>query len=109
METEPDRTPIRVLIVDDHPMFAEGLHLLLRGEDDITVVGTVGRGEEAVAVAERTLPDVALVDIDLPGIDGIETTARLRQLPGDTQVVVITAYQAPEMMAKAVEAGARGF
>jgi two-component system, NarL family, response regulator LiaR len=101
--------PIRVLIVDDHPMFAEGLQLLLRGEDDITVVGVVGRGEEAIALAERSHPQVALVDIDLPGMDGIQTTERLRDLREDLQVVIITAYQEPEMMAKAVGAGACGF
>jgi len=101
--------PIRVLVVDDHRMFAEAVELLLRGEDGIDMVGGVGSGEEALEQFRHDPPDVALVDFDLPGIDGIETTRLIKEMSPATQVVIITAFQEPEIVAGAVEAGASGF
>jgi len=101
--------PIRVLIVDDHRMFSQALELLLRGEDDIQVVGSAATGEEALEMCRSFPVDVALVDIDLPGIDGVEVTSRLRESHPEVRVVVITAFQAPSVMARAVKAGASGY
>jgi two-component system, NarL family, response regulator LiaR len=101
--------PVRVLVVDDHRMFAQALELLLGGEAGIDMVGAVGSGEEALEVAHRDPPHVALVDIDLPGMDGIETTRRLKELAPSIQVVIITAFQHPQVVARAIEAGACGF
>jgi DNA-binding NarL/FixJ family response regulator len=100
---------ITVLVVDDHKMFAEAIDLLLGGQEGIEIIGSVGTGEEAVAVASTRLPDVVLMDIDLPGIDGIETTRQVRQVAPDAQVIVITAFQDPSMIAAAVQAGASGY
>jgi DNA-binding NarL/FixJ family response regulator len=99
----------RVLIVDDHRMFSQALELLLRGEDGIQVVGSAATGEEALEMCDAMEVDVALVDIDLPGIDGVAVTAHLRETHPDIHVVVITAFQAPSVMARAVKAGASGY
>jgi DNA-binding NarL/FixJ family response regulator len=101
--------PIRVLIVDDHRMFSQALELLLRGEDDIQVVGSAQTGEEALAMCRDVAVDVALIDIDLPGMDGVAVTARLQEAHPEIHVVVITAFQAPNVMARAVNAGASGY
>src|SRR6266542_1617414 len=101
--------PIRVLIVDDHRLFSQALGLLLRGEDGIEVLGAVETGEEALEFCRDNEIDVALVDIDLPGMDGIAITAQLQKLRPEVRVVVITAFQHPDVISRAVAAGARGY
>jgi DNA-binding NarL/FixJ family response regulator len=101
--------PIKVLIVDDHRMFSQALELLLRGEEGIKVVGAAATGEEALAMCDELAVDVALVDIDLPGMDGVAVTSNLREHHPEVRVVVITAFQAPNVMARAVQAGASGY
>jgi DNA-binding NarL/FixJ family response regulator len=101
--------PIRVLIVDDHRLFSQALELLLRGEESIKVVGSAATGEEALEMCSTTAVDVALVDIDLPGMDGIAVTSRLLASHPDIRVVVITAFQQPNVIARAVRAGASGY
>ena len=100
---------LHVLVVDNHLMFAEAIKLLLANEDGIEIEGTVGTGEEAVELAGQTCPEVVLMDIDLPGIDGIEATRQIRAISPQTQVVVVSAFQQASVMARAVEAGAAGF
>jgi DNA-binding NarL/FixJ family response regulator len=99
----------RVLVVDDHLMFAEAIKLLLANEDGIEIAGTVGTGEDAVELARETCPEVVLMDIDLPGIDGIEATRQIRAICPQTQVVIVSAFEQASVMARAVEAGAAGF
>jgi len=99
----------RILLVDDHRMFAQAVRLLLQGEDDMEAVETAGSAEEALALAERICPDVVLMDIDLPGLDGIEATRLIRRRCPSSCVVVITALRDEELIGRAVEAGARGF
>ncbi len=101
--------PIRVLIIDDHRMFADALQLLLGGEDDIDMAAAASTAEEALEVAGTVLPDVVLMDIDLPGIDGIEATRILRQRQPQARVVIITAFQQPDVIASAIDAGASGY
>lgn len=100
---------ISVLVVDDHRMFAEAIELLLGGREGIEIVGTVGTGEEAVELVKHRAPNVVLMDIDLPGIDGIETTRQIRAEAPDAQVIVITAFQEPGTIASAIQAGASGY
>jgi len=101
--------PIRVLVVDDHRLFSQALGLLLRSEPDIQVLGAVETGEDALRFCRHTEVDVALVDIDLPGMDGVAVTTRLGEIRPDVRVVVITAFQHPDVVARAVRAGARGY
>jgi DNA-binding NarL/FixJ family response regulator len=101
--------PIKVLIVDDHRMLAEALEALLAGEDGLEAMGTAGTADEALEMCRRGCPDVALMDIDLPGTNGIEATARLLEICPEARVVTITALQDQELLAEAVRAGASGF
>jgi DNA-binding NarL/FixJ family response regulator len=98
-------TAIRVVLADDHPVVREGLRGMLTAEPDIEVVGEAASGPEAVALAERLHPDVVLMDLRMPGGDGVAAT---RQLAGIT-VVVLTTYDSDADILRAVEAGAAGY
>jgi len=98
-----------MFIVDDHRLFNQAMKLLLRGEEANQVVGAAETGEGALEFCRESPVDVALVDIDLPGMDGIAATRLLRELQPGPQVVVITAFQQPEVIAEAVRAGACGY
>ena len=84
--------PLRILVADDEPLASERLGLLLARVDDVTLVGTAHDGTEAVALAERTAPDVVMLDIAMPGLDGIEVARALSRLPRSPAVVFVTAY-----------------
>jgi DNA-binding NarL/FixJ family response regulator len=100
---------IRVLLVDDHRMFAQAVRVLLQGEEGLEIAGTARSAEEALALVERVCPDVVVMDIDLPGLDGIEATRKVRERCPETGVVVITALRDESLITQAVEAGAHGF
>jgi two-component system, NarL family, response regulator DesR len=100
---------IRVLLAEDQAMVRGALASLLGLEDDIEVVAEVGRGDEVLAAARTVAPDVALLDIGLPGLDGLEVAALLRaQLP-ELRVVMLTTFNRPGYLRRAMEAGAAGF
>ncbi|GAA4262880.1 response regulator transcription factor [Dactylosporangium darangshiense] len=102
---------IRVLIVDDQPLIRSGFRALLGAEDDIEVVAEAGDGAEGVALAQRHRPDVALVDVRMPVVDGIEATRRIAADPAldGVHVVVLTNYGLDEYVLEALRAGAAGF
>jgi DNA-binding NarL/FixJ family response regulator len=101
--------PKRILIADDHTLFAEALEALLVGDDRIAVVGRANNGREAVQLASSLLPDVVLMDISMPVMDGIEATGRiLAQLP-TARVLVLTGSDAPQDVDAARRAGASGY
>src|SRR6202044_681804 len=85
------------------------LAALLNLEDDIEVIGEVGRGDELVAVVERLTPDVALVDIEMPGLDGLAATATLTAVVPEVHVLILTTFGRPGYLRRAMEAGALGF
>jgi len=100
---------ITVLIVDDHPLVRAGLRGLLSATDDLIVVAEAGDGETAVAFALDAAPDVVLMDLSMPGIDGVETTRRiLRARPG-TPVVILTSFQGEARVTEAMRSGAIGY
>lgn len=102
---------IRVVIVDDHEIVRTGFVALVQAEPGLTVIGTAGRGDDAIKVITRTVPDVVLMDVRMPGLDGIEALSRLRANPAlnDVQVIVLTTFGLDEYVFGALRAGARGF
>jgi DNA-binding NarL/FixJ family response regulator len=101
--------PLAVLIVDDHPVVREGLRGMLAAEPAIQVVAEAASGAEAVVMARRHRPDVVLMDLRMPGGDGVQATAGIiAALPG-TRVVVLTTYETDADIVRAVEAGATGY
>lgn len=100
---------IRVLIVDDQPIFREGLRVVLSMFDDLEVVGEAGDGEEALSVCRELSPDVVLMDMKMPKLDGVATTRHLRtQLP-TTRVVALTTFDDDEYVLEGLRAGALGY
>ena len=100
---------IRVLIADDHPLFRDGLRVLLESAGDIDVLGEATTGEEAVALALDLRPDVALMDINMPGLNGIEATRRIIQVEPDVRVLMLTMLEDDASIFAALRAGARGY
>jgi len=101
--------PIRLLIVDDHAVMRTGLKLFLMAFDDLDLVGEAANGEEAVHLCDRTRPDVVLMDLAMPGMDGATATRAIRRQHPDTQVIVLTNYQDVDLVQQALQAGAIGY
>ena len=101
--------PIRVFIVDDHDLLRVSLSVFFETVDDMTLVGEAKNGEEAVEKCKQLQPDVAIVDLHLPGIDGIATTRLIRQHCADTRVLMLTYLIDEAGIAAAMDAGASGF
>ena len=99
-------TPIRVLVVDDHRIVRDGLGLIISREKDIEVVASAGSGEEAVAAFRRQRPDVVLMDLQLPGMSGVEAIRAIRGIDADARIVVLTMYDGDEDIYRALEGGA---
>jgi len=100
---------IRVLLVDDQLLVRAGFRLVIDSQPDLTVVGEVGDGRTAVAEASRLRPDLVLMDVRMPVMDGIEATRRITALPDPPKVVVLTTYDVDEHALAAIRAGAGGF
>ncbi|MFK4145491.1 response regulator [Streptomyces sp. NPDC004065] len=102
-------TAIRLLLVDDDPLVRAGLALMVGGAGDIEVVGEAADGAEVEALVDRTRPDVVLMDVRMPGVDGLTATERLLARAQAPQVVVLTTFHADEQVLRALRAGAAGF
>ncbi len=101
--------PIRVLVVDDHPVVRTGVRGMLASHADFDVVGEASDGEEAVEQAGALAPDVVLMDLRMPGVDGVEATRRIRAAHPAVEILVLTTYDTDDDIVRAVEAGAVGY
>ncbi|UAB90090.1 response regulator transcription factor [Ruegeria sp. SCSIO 43209] len=100
---------IRVLIVDDHPMVAEGIQSLLESYDEIEVVGTLSNGQEAVDRATHLQPDVILMDLNMPGLSGLNATEIILERLPKTRVLILSMHDSPEYISTALSHGAKGY
>ena len=106
---DPLTPGVRVLLVDDDPLVRAGLRMILSSADDLEVVGEAGDGAEAVGAVRTHRPDVVLMDIRMPGTDGLTATAAVTALPEPPKVVVLTTFGVDDYVFRALEAGAAGF
>ena len=101
--------PVKVMIVDDHNLVREGLKAVFAQGDEIDVVGEAGSGEEAIEMVEKVKPDVILMDISMPGINGIQATKQIRDKHPDAKIVILTMLDQEGYMYEAIKAGATGY
>jgi DNA-binding NarL/FixJ family response regulator len=104
----PD-APIKVLCVDDHPLVRKGIASILANESDMRLVGEAGNGQEAVELFRLHHPDVTLMDLRMPSMDGIETTRAIRREFPDARIIALTSYDGDQDIYRALEAGVRGY
>ena len=101
--------PIRVLIADDHALFREGVHAIFKSVPDIEIVGEAGTGKEAMTLASDLKPDVILMDIQMPDLNGVEATQRILETEPDTGIIIVTMLEDDDSLFSAMRVGARGY
>ena len=100
---------ISLMLVDDHPLFRQGLRRVLEAEQDMEVIIEVADGDEALRMAKQLAPDVVVMDINLPGMNGLQVTRELKSVMPDMAVIMLTAYHDDEQIFHAVRAGAAAY
>jgi DNA-binding NarL/FixJ family response regulator len=101
--------PIRILIADDHPVVRDGLAAILGTQPDFQVVGEAANGEQAIQLALQAQPEVIFLDLEMPGMDGVEVLRKVRQANPATRVIIFTVFDTDERIMSAVKAGAMGY
>ena len=101
--------PIRILLVDDHKIVRQGVRAFFDAHEEIDVIGEAGSGEEAIKLVEERIPDVVLMDLIMPGMDGVEATRLTKNISPRTQIVVLTSYHDDEHIFPALQAGALSY
>jgi DNA-binding NarL/FixJ family response regulator len=109
MDTNPSTNPIRVLCADDHPLVRKGIAALLVNESDMVLVGEAGNGREAVEMFRRLTPDVTLMDLRMPVMDGLAALKEIRQEFPDARIIALTSYDGDQDIYQAIDAGVRGY
>jgi DNA-binding NarL/FixJ family response regulator len=104
-----DRCPIRVLSVDDHPLFREGVAALLAGQSDLTLIAEASNGREAVEQFRRHRPDVTLMDLQMPEMNGVDAMVAICEEFPSARIIVLTTYVGDALVLRALKAGARGY
>jgi DNA-binding NarL/FixJ family response regulator len=107
--TQTMTTPLRVLCADDHPLVRKGIASILANETDVVLVGEAGSGEEAVEQFRKLKPDVVLMDLRMPDMNGIEATRIIRGEAPETKIIALTSYDGDQDIYRAIEAGVRGY
>lgn len=104
-----NNTPIRLLVADDHPLLRDGIAAMIEAHDDILLVGEAADGQQAVERFAELRPDVTLMDLQMPGLNGIEAIQAIRRQFADARIAVLTTYSGDARALQAVQAGARGY
>jgi DNA-binding NarL/FixJ family response regulator len=107
--SKPANSPIRILIVDDHPVVCTGLTSMLSAQPGLDIVGSAASGEEALAIVKRDAPDLLLLDLRMPGMDGIGVLQALKRVPAAPRVIILTSFDKDEDIYRAIRAGAQGY
>ena len=101
--------PIRILVADDNPVLRRGIRLILDSVNDVKIVGEAEDGNEAIALVESLTPDVVIMDVSMPHLNGLEATEHIRSMATDTQILILTMHKNATFVRRALRSGARGY
>lgn len=104
-----NKNPLRIVVADDHELVRRGIRDLLQAQRDWKVVGEAMGGRDAIEIVRKLKPDVAIVDITMPDMDGLEATRRIRDVARETQILILTMHESDQMVRRVLEIGARGY
>jgi len=102
-------TPTRIIIVDDHPMVAEGIEAILETYDDLEIIAVLNNGQDAIDQVETLAPDVILLDLNMPGVNGLSATEIILERRPETRILILSMHDSPEYISTALNHGAKGY